>query len=250
MTESTITQNMMDPKRGLLFFMLWLQVLLGIMFLCIYMGVPMFLSILIMIGLIYVLIRHSIFRTTVTINSEFICAEYKPYSRKSFVREKKFTYKWSDILWYKWDKDWVRYSGEMEFLKIKFRDNNVIKITNDTKSEIVGSFEEFRNAFLKLAEYDEEMDDKSKFSIPTSSEENHEEKIVEIPRKTPPIIRKPGFYSTTFAKVLSIFFAIVVIGLGYMLMTMSHSSTSWFKYFAVIIPGVGYMLYRTFFGKS
>lgn len=241
---------MMDPKRGLLFFLLWLQVLLGIMFLCVYLGVPVFLSIIIMIGLIYVLIRHSIFRTTITINREFIHAEYKPYTHKSFVREKKFTYKWSDILWYKCDKDWVRYSGEMEFLKIKFRDNNVIKVTNDTKSEIIGSFDAFRNTFLLLADDEEVISEKSKSMFPTSVEGYNELHAVEISEKPHHITRKPGFYSTRFAKVLSIFFTLITIGLAFMLITMNHSTISWFKYFAVIVPGVGYMLYRSFISKS
>jgi hypothetical protein len=220
------------------------------MFLCIYLGVPVFISILLMIGFIYVLIRHSIFRTTVTINREFIYAEYKPYTSKSFVREKKFTYKWSDVLWYKWDKDWIRYGGEMEFLKIKFRDNNVIKVTNDSKSEIVGNFDEFRNAFLLLAEYEDDISNQLESPISSSAMDYKEISTMDIPVKNTTITRKPGFYTTTFAKVLSIIFAATAVGLGYMLITMSHSSTSWFKFFAVIIPGVGYMLYRSFFVKS
>lgn len=231
---------MMDPKKGIFFFFLWFQVMMATLFACIYVGMPIWITVVVVLGIVYALIKACIYRATITIDEHIITISLVPYMRYSLLKPQNYTYQWSDIKWYKLDKDWSRYGGEIEVLKIKFKDRMSVKITTNSHAETVGDFSDFKNIFIKITakEVYAVSQDISK-SLPV----NHELYKTMVKRK-------PGFYSTPIAKVISIFFLFVSIILAYLLFTMQHSMTSIIKYLVVILPGTIYMLYRSFFNNS
>lgn len=235
------TQNAMDPKRGLLYFMLLLQVLLGLMAIILYMGIPVWIGVIGMVAGVYFLIKCVLYRCTYTIDESGIQAQFSPYQKLTVLKTKQFTYPWSDIEWYMADSDMSRGLQEIQYLKIRFSDGVTLKITNNSNSEAIGSFNDFKAFFL------EKVANTKHHLIAKVNSDNKPLQDIEVLQSIP---EKKSLYRRPLGKILSLLFFICCLAIPYFLLKFDGSFTNWLKYAALILPGTIYMLYRSFRKKS
>ena len=143
---------------------------------------------------------------------------------------------WSDIKSFKNDRDLSRSQGEYEYLKFYLKTAPGQIWITDQKNK--PGFEQFRTSFLEAVK------------SPESAEQPDSVRSTTTVAPKPLVERKPGFYDTFWAKVLTIFLMVIVVGLILYRATSEMKFSQWFRLEFILIPGTMYMVYRVFLRKS
>lgn len=140
---------------------------------------------------------------------------FLPYKLSGKEQERFF--QWSDVRSFKNDKDWSRRYKEYEYLKLYLtKSPRQIWITDQIDKT---GFKQFKQAFLNVME----------------TQRTDAERIQE----------KPGFYSTWFAKVLTIVFVVITLGLMFY-WRGEEKFTHFVRLRWIMVPGTLYMVFRVF----
>jgi len=147
----------------------------------------------------------------------------------------KRSFKWEDLVSYRVGIDMDRQMKEYNYLKLQLHKQPFQIQMNDAKSSMA-PFLDFRNAFVEqLESYNRKA---------THVDSGTEKKAT--------VRKKPGFYKTWFAKVLTILFIIITaLAIVYVLFQGgSVRPTNLFRIFVILLPGTAYMVYRVFWLKG
>lgn len=157
-----------------------------------------------------------------------------PMFNKKRRIERRFT--WDDVKSYQVGIDMNRRKQEYNYLNLRLKKTPDHIQMHDADSDMQ-YFLQFRDAFVKQLEgYNA-----SYTEAPTVA--SRDEK-----RKIGPIKRKPDFYKTFWAKLITLLLVVfTLVMLGYVILNRGNVSyTNLFRIFVIIIPGTAYMLYRVF----
>ncbi len=219
---------------------------MGFMFVGILLGAPIYLSMALLfggIGLVYGYMIGKVQYTLLPNGVEQRIRKFIPFylSKKE---ETRFI-KWEQINSFKNDTDFSRQVKEYEYLKLYLNvPPREIWITNQLDD---AGFQQFKNAFLiKMQEFTPQQEvvgfTKTEEINPYSLAQNQNPssgKRIEIKEKK-------SFYKTTFAKILTVFFVLVAIGITLVGISVGMRTTNWIKFGIIILPGTFYMVSRVF----
>lgn len=233
------------PFGNLLTIILATNVGLGMTFICIFLGLPVFITIALMLGSMYALLY---------LMSTFATFEIKELQLSRLLENKSFLfnnsrykdYTWQEVKSYKSGKDKGRYRGEFQFLEIFFLDGKSWKFT-DMYGERKTTFDIFKTTFIeKINSINASARKTDLLYTPSQNLQNSTNSAAEIKDR---ITRKKTFYETGIAKIITIFFVVFSAGIIYFYLT--HPAyiriNNLFKIAVVILPGTGYMIFRTFY---
>lgn len=252
-TEAKIRRNSMDPRIFIGVFILMLNVMMGLMFSLIkyFPNLNTTITVVLSIASAFAVLIPFVSYSTYTVNEMGILQESVPYMRGfSLMKAKSEFFPWSEVKSYKADSDPNRSMFEKQYIKVFFKNGKRINILEGRSEAESVEFYNFKEVFENLVEqYNAEIDSniipesKTIENVPTLTNE-----VLQGNRK--PIQHLKGFYSTLFAKILTIVFALFTIGIAYPLYLGYGSASSYFRFLVILIPGTGYMFYRTFIKKG
>ena len=215
---------------------------MGLMMVGIMLGAPIILSMILLlsgIGLVYGYMIGKVQYSLFSGGIEQRIRKFIPYylSKKE---ETRFI-AWQNIKSFKIDTDFSRQLQEYEFIKLYLRTSpGEIWITNQIDKP---GFERFKETFvLKMEEFTPQSDVENETSVSYSSTKQ----VKPVSSSRPVIKQKKSFYATVFAKILTLFFVIVSLGLVWYGLINGMRLTNWFRLAIILIPGTIYMVYRVF----
>lgn len=226
---------------------------MGAMFIGIMLGAPVFVAMALLIGGILFAYGFTIGKTTYAIYDEGVSQTIRRFIPfKLFNKVEERFIPWTDIRSYKSDVDVGRSMVEYEYLKLNIRKSpHKIWITDQIDKS---GFQKFRDGFIEKVEiYNDERAKKKKAL--TSADSGDDSSVIEtasFPAKQAGkgvIKREPGFYKTSFAKMLTLFFAALVVLIQFYADTIGLNPSGAFKLKFILIPGTVYIIYRTFVRK-
>jgi len=186
-----------------------------------------------------------------TIDDAGITKEVEPTMFKHFWKKQTFQfYPWDHIESFREGMDMNRSYEEFQYLTIFTKAGKKLEL--NTKSGDKNSFQNFTKVFrlYVIAAEEGKVTDTSR---PVSVRLEKEMKAEGIDMagisstKKHTIKEKPGFYSTTFAKVLTVFFILFSVGIILaLILTGNNRFTNIFRFVFLIVPGTAYMYYRVF----
>ncbi|MCP4125032.1 MAG: hypothetical protein GY751_25100 [Bacteroidetes bacterium] len=186
-----------------------------------------------------------------TIDDSGIIKEVEPIMFKHFWKNHTFQfYPWDHIESFREGMDMNRSYEEFQYLTIFTKGGKKLEI--NTKSGEKNSFQNFSRVFrlYVIAAEEGKITDTSR-PVSAKLEKEMMEEGVDMTGinsvKKHTIKEKPGFYQTTFAKVLTLFFMVVSAGIIAALVVMDNNRFSnIFRFVFIIVPGTAYMYYRVF----
>lgn len=242
---------------------------MGLMFLSIIFGAPILLSMICLLGGIFLVYGYKVGRTEYTIYPEGIAQNIHLFIPKALGRKpKERFFEWGDIKSYRHDEDFKRSLESYEFIKLYLKKSpGQVWITNEKNKE---GFESFRDAFLSIVDNETSLQliqrNNSSTSSTTEPEKEflkhdatiaqssaresqslHEKKQKE---KTVHIKKKRSFYKSIFAKLLTIFFLVLIVGFISYGVVNGMRVGNWFRVLLILLPGTAYMFYRSFVKKQ
>lgn len=248
-TQFTTNSLSKNPKKTIL-----KEMFLGmaLMFIGISLGLPSLFSVILLIGGILLIFGREVGKINYALYPNGIHQEIKnfiPFYLRGKI-EKRFI-QWSQIESFKIDFEFSRSLKEYEFLKLYLTIHpKEIMVTDQLNPN---GFMEFKQAFLQKMEgfaINNSVNNKSDQSFVRSKLLN-KNPVPSNQTNHPIVIRqRKGFYDTLFAKILTIFFVFLTLGLITAGVLFKIQFTSWFKIAFVMIPGTSYMCYRVFFYKK
>lgn len=171
-----------------------------------------------------------------TLTNEGLNRSFRPLAARVFgLKGREQSFRFDEIRYYRRDRDWARYRAEeVESLKLAVsRPPYRIVITDMLGKD---AFADFADIFEALA-------------AGQRRETGAGAKGQAVGGKVPVIERRPGFYQTIWAKLLTAVFAIMAIALIVAFLAGMLSPTGVFRLLIVIIPGVIYMGWRVLRGR-
>ncbi len=204
------------------------------------------------IAIIFLGIRSVTGKVTYTIDKDGITKDVSPFLFKKFWAKKAFQfYSWQQIKSFKTGTDMNRSYEEFEFLTINTTKGKKLEIS--TKEGVSSSFNDFLNVFryyVKEASEGKLVDGGRPVSIKLAEENPRHLNMQDIPTIKHEIREKSSFYETSLAKVMTVFFTFMAIGLFLLVaFTATLSFAILFRLLFVIVPGLIYMYWRVFFKK-
>jgi hypothetical protein len=214
---------------------------MGFMFITIFLGAPIIVSMLALFSGILLVYGYRIGKVKYALYPFGIhqtIRRFIPDILGKEAEERLIT--WNFINSYKIDKDLSKSLKPYHFIKLYLNVSpKEIWITDQINKD---GFDKFKFEFEKLIQEHENIRAENDFN-PRS--------ISNVEDIRPQYIkRKKGFYSTIFAKIVTLFFLVVSILLLMYAIKSGMRATNWFRLGVVIIPGTIYMVYRVFFEKK
>ena len=229
------------------------QVSMGLMLIPIFLGLHILFAMGTLIGSMYLIIALISGVTVYTINEEGISVQIRPMLPWKWWRyEKKKFYPWSSVSSYSIGEDMTRGMEKFHYIKIEIRGlANDLKISDNAK--FFAGFEEFKQAFIeRVNERNAHLSKPKTASTTTGTSVSAAIPAHSYQSKEKPIKRKPSFYESWLAKIVTILFVIFIAGLfTFFIYHPEHLKwTHLVKISILIIPGLGYMFYRSFLEKK
>lgn len=231
-----------------------------LMFVGILMGVPVFISVLLLLGGIGFAYGYGIGKVTYQLTPGGVVQKIRrfiPYALKQ--KEEIRTLAWANITSYKNDTDKTRYGGEYEYLKLYLNISpGEVWITNQQDD---AGFQQFKTAFLQKVETinsEPKNADNTPYQPltkaginPTTYDNSGARNISTQPAVLSSQIKeRKSFYETFFAKLLTLFFIMVTILLIWVVSYKGMHINNWFKLMFIVLPGTVYMIYRVYFSQD
>lgn len=221
------------------------QLGLGVMLAGIMLGLPVFLNMVLLLGIITGVLYVCSAEICYTVESGGLTRSIQPKVLKAsrFSRHEQIS--WERIAWYTVDHDRNRSWQAYPYLLIKGRSPAFQwKIAGKNLQDI--AFQQFVDAFTKEIPYISPIPSgpepqSARLHPDTSS-------LASTPPAMPLIRPRRGFYRTKRAKGLALLFLVadmLLIG-GILTGSFTLSATSTYRLIAILIPGTAYFLYRTF----
>ena len=155
------------------------------------------------------------------------------------IRGRARFFHFAEIVSYKREKDLARSMREVEVLKITVRTAPFHVWINDQVNPV--GFRRFADAFVEQVESVNQ--NLAAGHTPGDPETTD---VVETKPVQHPIKRRKGFYSTVFAKVLTVVFVWATLALAAAFFLGEARATQLIRFGIVILPGTAYMVYRVF----
>jgi hypothetical protein len=207
---------------------------LSLMFLGFSLNIPVWLSVFLLVGTMYLIFSKISCPATFTLTAATLNRQLHTDSFL-FKRKALLNYTWKDIKSYKEGTDKGRFRGEYQFLEIKFRDGNQWALTDNYGIQRA-DFSVLLQAFLnKVNEYNTNT-----AAIPVQTVAGTESKE---PKKL--IQRKKTIYESIWGKLFTVALGLFIV---YIIRYWSDymGATSMYKMVVILIPGFLYMAYRVF----
>lgn len=231
-----------------------------LMFFGIMLGVPVFISMLLLLGGIGIAFGYGIGKVTYQLTHGGVVQKIRrfiPYALKH--KEETRTLAWSNITSYKNDIEKKRYSGEYEYLKLYLNISpGEIWVTNQQDDR---GFQQFKAAFMeKIGAINSQRQNTGSNPFQTAAQNpnnpaSYEKYAAEnfpslqaVPSLN--IKERKSFYETFFAKLLTIFFILVTLLLIWIFSYKGMHLNNWFKLMFIVLPGTVYMIYRVYFPQD
>lgn len=213
---------------------------MAVMFALIALGVGVFLTLLALLGTMYLVISLLIYRAVYTLDESGIREEVVPYwAPFRWKKPGQLHFSWEQVKAYKILEDAHRYNPDprQDTQKVIFtlylKDPSYKIVFNNGKTaQSRESFARFLEEFLAKVK---DINLEKASTTPGA----------DIPE--PAIVRKKSFYEKPVAKLITLVFIVATIWITYMLVQGYGSGASWFRLFLLLIPGTAYMSYRVFF---
>ena len=219
---------------------------MGLMFVSISFGAPIFVSMVFLFAGILLVYGYKVGDVRYTLFEDHLEQEIKrflPYYLKKTVQVRKIY--WKDVKSFKNDFDYTRNREEYEYLKLYLKKSpGEVWITNQKNKE---GFENFRDQFLLLL---------NPATSPVTQKQESASKVAEVQPQskvskasnssTKHIKQLPSFYETWFAKILTVFFALLTIGIFVYSQLNGLKFSHQVRFQVVLLPGTIYMIYRVF----
>lgn len=235
---------------------------MAFMFGFIAMGVPIFITIAVFLGIMFLSIFSFVYDGEYWIDGNQLEEKLTPKLKfMPFIKAQHNFYKWGDLESYLSDSNMNRYSGEQRYLKLVFKDpKRVVNVGEGNTALSKESFTNFLNHFGNLlADDSSDAPAANTSSQPsTTVKAQNSEQDTNTTSTTKPIKAKAekSFYDGVWGKVLAIvFLGITVVFLAIFLFPdafggIKMNGTSKWRLFAVLIPGTIYFVSRAFFKKK
>jgi hypothetical protein len=214
---------------------------MGFMYITIFLGTPVIISMLALFGGILLVFGYRVGKVKYALYPFGIhqtIRRFMPDILGKKAEERLFT--WNQINSYKIDRDMSKSLKSYYFIKLYLNvPPKQIWITDQIDKD---GFERFKFEFEKLVQ--EHANIRAENDYNPRSMRNIEDIRPQY------VKRKKGFYSTIFAKIVTLFFVVLSILLLIFAIQSGMRATNWFRLGVVIIPGTIYMVYRVFFDKT
>ncbi len=224
------------------------QVSMGLMFIPILLGLHFFISMAFFFGAIFFGIALLAGEAIYTLNDDGIFVQIRPsIPWKLWKYEKKKFYNWDSILSYSIGEDMTRGFEKFHYIKVEIKGlNNDLKISDNAK--YFAGFEEFKQAFIEMVNTRNEQITEVKFSKETDQSSKQDANLYSGKKL---IKRKKSFYESALAKVITLLFLLLIVGIcGFLIFNPQFFRlTHLFRISIVLIPGIGYMFYKSFLEK-
>lgn len=221
---------------------------MGLMFVTIYLGLPVMVSLLALVVPMFLIVGLTSGKTEYVIDDRFLEKKLTTFLRKKQI-DKKYT--WNDINSFKEGKDLNRQLQEYSYVEIHFKDRTTWQITDQVDKP---GFEKFREVFLEAVNAHNEpvvlTAPATVSAVGSSSAQPSPDRAYTAPREQPghQIIQQKTFYETVWAKVFFWAMALFTSGImGFLFLNPQYNSfTTGFRLSFVIIPGMLYLCYRVY----
>jgi len=219
-------------------------------------GIPWFLTLVLLLGIIVFFVLAFSVRVKYEINGSVITKEAVPLINNfPFMNAPPVEVKnMSQIKFYQEGRDLNRSYETYEYLIVGFNDGVKWKIV--TKKETLPEFNPLKTAIIgKIEEINRDSSTKpvqstvTQMQAPVFRQPVYEQSKQVIP---PKIKRRKGFYESVWGKLVSVFFLIftTLLIVFYFYNPEYLRATHLYRLFIILIPGTFYLLYRTFFSEK
>lgn len=240
------------------------------MFIFIWLGFPIWLTVGLFIAIIYFSIYSFVYTAQYWIYNDRLEESLTPkLSFMPFIKAKQNTYAWADLESYLQDATLTRYYGERPYLKLYFiNPKRQVHINAGNEAFEKKEFAQFIAAFNALTN-----DNQPQPTINIDAEtgalpETQQTTTVTIPQENTSITNTPSpikpihakakksFYETVWAKLLALLFLVItatLIGIYYFPSSFGGielKGTMGWRLWIIIVPGTLYMMNRAFFSKK
>lgn len=209
---------------------------MALMFVTISIGAHIFISMLALFAGILLVYGFRVGKITYDLMEDGIrmrIRRFIPYYLKKKEEERFIV--WTTIKSFKHDTDLTRNGQEYEFIKLYLKQSpGEVWITDQHDKT---GFQTFRDAFREVVNAEKAKLASTMISATGATKED---------QQTTHLVQKKSFYKTNFAKIITVFFILVLAGLITAQQFYGLSLTSLYRLEFVLIPGVMYMSYRVF----
>ncbi|MBK8557713.1 MAG: hypothetical protein IPL65_19080 [Lewinellaceae bacterium] len=226
---------------------------LTLMMASIMVGMPMLISMAALFGGIFLVYGYGSGHMEYQMTDSGIYRNFTPFGmRYGIGKEQEQFVPWSEIKSYRLEKDFSRQLKEVETLRIYCQKPPFTLWITDQKDK--AAFRIFADTFVAYAS-GQPVPASPSLPMPQAFtpmvSAAADAPITRETRSPHPIqqkgiVRKPGFYKTIWAKLLTMFFAVFSLVMLLLLFSGSLSWTSAFRLLVFILPGTAYMVWRSF----
>ena len=202
------------------------------MFLSIFTGMPMLVSMIALIGGIFLILSFFLHNATYTVSVDGLKVTYIPKFRWALVKTSERSFRWTDIKAYKLEDNIRKNTLDVKKVFTIYPKNHpsiVINNSTDTEKAEIANFYE---AFVKFGKAEPA-------AVSQAQPVERSDKFK--------IIRKKSFFEKPIAKVVAIFFvAVTILIIAAVALFGAFSPANLFRIFVVLIPGTIFLLYKSF----
>lgn len=233
---------------------------MAFMFIFIVLGLPMLVTIVLFLGIMFLSIFSFIYDGEYWIDEEQLEEKLTPKLKfMPFLKPQHNFYKWGELDSYLADSNLTRYSGEQHYLKLVFKTpKRVVNIGEGNNVESKATFINFMAFFNSLLADDAQQTTATENTSPlaTVKAQNTEPQTTHSPVKPIKAKAEKSFYDGVWGKVLAIVFLVIsALFLAIYFFPAAFGgielkgTNSW-KLWAVLIPGTIYFVNRAFFSNK
>ncbi|MGV3596920.1 MAG: hypothetical protein ACO1PI_03575 [Bacteroidota bacterium] len=237
---------------------------LGAMFTLIILGAPVWLTVIVFIGIIALIIFSLLYTGEFWLYNDRLEQKLTPKLPLA-LKPKQAVFYWRDLESCLLDSELSRSSGERKYIKLYFiNPPRTVAFNEGNDAESRERFAAFADKFIALLDTEKTSgNDQSVNTVIESAPTTENAEANNAYVKQQPVVEKPikararkGFYNTIWAKLLTVVFLVctaTITALYFFPETFGISSlsgrNSW-RLWAIIIPGTLYMMSRTFWAKK
>lgn len=235
---------------------------MAFMFAFIALGLPMILTIVLFLGIMFLAIFSFMYNGEYWIDGHQLEEKLTPKLKfMPFLKPQHNFYKWDELDSYLSDSNTGRYGGEQRYLKLVFKGpKRVATIGDGTDVNGKESFTNFLTFFSSLLADDGQVTQSNSVDTPVSTHEtvsSTQTETIATPSAKPIKAKaEKSFYEGIWGKVLAIFF--LLISITFMTVYffpelfggIKLKGTNSWKLWAIVIPGTLYMMKRAFFSSK
>lgn len=214
------------------------------------LGLHPFISVAMFIAVIYGGFQLVTGKVVYTVTAEGLTKDVTPNLLKNFWNKQRFQfYSWDQINSFRSGTDTDRSLEQFDYLTIRTRKG---KLEINTKKGDRNNFREFETVFRQYAGAVNAgvlRTETTSSEIPAGQAPTTATAETGAGRHT--IREKPDFYKTPFAKVLTVCFILMFIGIFALMIVLENTRlANIFRLTFIILPGVLYMTWRAFLKKA